>query len=444
VTAETATAAISAISPILDQKIDMITAGLLASYGKNLRLLSNQENISTIIEYIQALKTETSLSDHYRKDNIELLTRFSKFHNNKLFKDITRDEFIAFLDSFRKLEDVDPLHKWIGTYNQFRMYLGRFFKWLYNPNIEHIKRPTPAVIENVPRQKRKEISIYQASDMWTQEDDLLFLKFCPSRREQCYHAISRDLSCRPHEILKLKIKDVKFKTTGKSQYAEVVVNGKTGARQLPLINSIPYLKDYLDHDHPMPSNPNAPLICGIGRGLGRHISPLRFAHIYENFKKKVFPSLLELPSVLPEDKKLIAELLKKPWNPYVRRHSALTEKAKFLKEPLLKMHAGWSPRSQMHLKYEHWFGNESSESLLEAYGLLDKGVYIDQLKSKQCPNCANPNKPDSRFCTTCRMVLSYDSYEEVLRDQEKHKQNDEKMERLEQKIAEFDRVLGLS
>ena len=230
--------------------------------------------------------------------------------------------------------------------------------------------------------------------MWTQEDDLVFLRFCPSRREQCYHAISWDLSCRPHEILKLKIKDVKFKTTGKSQYAEVVVNGKTGTRALPLSNSIPYLKDYLDHDHPMPSNPNAPLIRGIGRGLGRHISPLRFAYIHENFKKKVFPSLLELPSVLPEDKKLIAELLKKPWNPYVRRHSALTEKAKFLIEPLLKMHAGWSPRSQMHLKYEQWFGNESSESLLEAYGLLYKRVYIDQLKSRNCNNCYEPNKPD--------------------------------------------------
>jgi len=121
---ETTTPTTAAISPLLDQKIDMITAGLPASYGKNLRLLSNQENISIIIEYIQALKTETSLSDHYRKDNIELLTRFSNFHNNKLFKDITRDDFIAFLDSFRKLEDVDPLHKWIGTYNQFRMYLG--------------------------------------------------------------------------------------------------------------------------------------------------------------------------------------------------------------------------------------------------------------------------------------------------------------------------------
>ena len=93
--------------PLLDRKIDEITAGLAASCAKNLRLLSNQENIFTIIEYIQALKIETSLSDHYKKDNIELLTRFSNFHDGKLFKDITRDDFTAFLDSFRKPETVD-------------------------------------------------------------------------------------------------------------------------------------------------------------------------------------------------------------------------------------------------------------------------------------------------------------------------------------------------
>ena len=81
----------------------------------------------------------------------------------------------------------------------------RFFKWLYNPDIEPDKRPKPAVIENIPQLKRKEKSIYKPSDLWTQQDDLLFLKFCPSKRDKCYHAISRDSSCRPHEIVKLNV-----------------------------------------------------------------------------------------------------------------------------------------------------------------------------------------------------------------------------------------------
>jgi hypothetical protein len=120
---------------------------------------------------------------------------------------------------------------------------------------------------------------------------------------------------------------------------------------------------------------------------------------------------------LPEDKQQIRELLKKPWNSYIRRHSALTEKSTILKEHVLRQHAGWSGNSQMHLKYLHYFGNESNESLLEAYGLIDKGIQIDQLRPKQCPNCKEPNKVDSKFCAKCRMVLTYDAYNEGLEEQ---------------------------
>jgi hypothetical protein len=42
----------------------------------------------------------------------------------------------------------------------------------------------------------------------------------------------------------------------------------------------------------------------------------------------------------------------------------------------------------------------------------------DALKPKQCPNCNEPNKPDSRFCAKCRMVLTYDAYNDALERQE--------------------------
>lgn len=82
--------------------------------------------------------------------------------------------------------------------------------------------------------------------------------------------------------------------------------------------------------------------------------------------------------------------------------------------------AGWSPRSQMHLKYVHYFGNESSESILQEYGILPKAnLELDLLKPKQCPNCNEPNRPDQKFCAKCRLVLSYDAYNETLEEQKK-------------------------
>jgi len=66
-----------------------------------------------------------------------------------------------------------------------------------------------------------------------------------------------------------------------------------------------------------------------------------------------------------------------------------------------------------------WFfyGNESNESLLEAYGIVTKDKKLsDVLKPKQCPNCNEANKPDSKFCFKCRMVLTYDAYNETVEE----------------------------
>ncbi len=420
-----------ATNEILDRKIEEATANLRPRYVKVLHIIS-EENATIIADYISAARIEVNLSDHYRKDLIQVLSLFSRHAGNKHFRQMTRGDIVSFLESFRKTDAADPLHKWIGTYNVFRIHLMRFFKWLYSPDIEPGKRPNPSMLGNIPKLRRKEKSVYKPSDLWTHEDDLLFLKYCPSKRDRCYHAISRDLSCRPHEILKLKIRDLSFKSVGSSQYCEVVVNGKTGTRPIPIINSIPYLKDYLDHEHPQPRNPSAPLICGAGKKLGRHINTLTMDKVYGYYKQQLFPKLLESPNILPEDKQKIAELLKKPWNPYIRRHSALTEKSTILKEHVLRQHAGWSGSSQMHLKYLHYFGNESNESLLEAYGIIDKGIQLDQLRPKQCPNCSEPNKPDSKFCAKCRMVLTYDAYNETL---ENEKEKEDKLTVMEKQFS---------
>jgi integrase len=273
-------------------------------------------------------------------------------------------------------------------------------------------------MENIPQLKRKEKSIYKPTDLWTTEDDLLFLKYCPSKRNKCFHIMAYDTGCRPHELLKLRIKDVIFKSRGDRQYAEVLVNGKTGSRHIPLIDSMPYIKDYLDHEHPQSGNPNAILICGTGKSLGRALDNKSLHKIYnKDYKKSLFQKLLENPNVPQEDKQKITELLKKPWNPYVRRHSALTEKSKILKEHTLRQFAGWTTGSNMPQKYLHYFGNEASESLLEAYGIIAKDQKLSNaLRPKQCPNCNEPNKPDSKFCAKCRMVLTYDAYSETVED----------------------------
>jgi integrase/recombinase XerD len=414
--------------PYFERKINLITEGLEPRNANALANLS-KENALAIVDFILNTKTEINLSDNHKRNYITLLTQLSKFyHNKKSFKEMNREDVLLFLDSFRKPENSDSLHKWIGTYNQYTVLLIKFFKWLYYPDIEPHKRIKPQVVENIFQLRRKEQSIYKPSDLWTREDDLLFLKYCPSKRDKCYHMISRDTACRPHEILKLRLRDITFKTAGgegEHQYAEVLVNGKTGSRHITLIDSIPYVKDWIQQ-HPQQGNPNAPLICGYAKSIGRRLKPRSLNKTYDYYKKGLLTKLAASvgeertqEDVPEEDKQKIIELLKKPWNPYIRRHSALTEKSLILKENTLRQYAGWSIRSNMPQKYLHYFGNESSESILQAYGIVTKEKQdIDKLRSKQCPNCNEPNRPDSKFCAKCRMVLTYDAYNETIEEKQ--------------------------
>ena len=431
-------------SPLFEQRLNNALDGLEPYFYDHLKNRISKTNTLTIVDYILSMKVETNLSDNHRRGVITSLKLLSKFLDNKPFKEITRQEVLAFLDGVRKSEASDPVHKWISTYNHRLIALLRFFKWLYSPQIEPSKRQKPPVIENIPTLGRKEKSKYKPADLWTKEEHSIFLQYCGNKRDRCYHAMAIDTSCRVNELLKLRIKDIMYKNAGDHQYAEVLANGKTGSRSLPLITCIPYVKDWID-DHPQRANPNAFLFCGLKKNFGRVLSRYGIYDCYDHYKHKVFPKILEDPNVPDTDKKIIIELLKKPWNPYLQRHFSLTEKAKILKESLLRVHAGWGSNSAMPQIYLHYFGNESSECLLQAYGLITKDQQKpDPLKPKQCPNCMESCKPNDRFCPKCRMVLSYDAYNESLDRQKEEKltqatvnQFSDELFRLRQEIEEL-------
>jgi integrase len=388
----------------------------------------SEENALTVSDYIIVMKREINPRINYKRSTMQIIAELSKTIGiEKKFIDMTRDDLLSYLDKCRKPENKDPLHKWIGSYNTKLVALSRFFKWLHYPGVDDPKKRSelsarerkPDCIIGIRQLKRKEISCYKPSDLWSQEDDLLFLKWVTSKRDRCYHTMARDLSARPYEILNLKIKDIVFRTTADGkQYAEVLVNGKTGARHIPLIQSIPYIKDWLSN-HPSKNNPNTLLFVGLGRNCaGRQLGISGIYQVYKYYKGVFFPKLLKDNTISNEDKEKIKCLLAKPFNPYVRRHSALTEKSIKLKSNILNQHAGWSMSSNMAQKYIHYFGNESSESLLEAYGIVTNNhIPIDRLNPKVCPYCNEGNTQDAKFCSRCKMIMSFEGYNEVLESQ---------------------------
>jgi hypothetical protein len=108
--------------------IENVTNGLPKYIHKQLTHTISTENATKIAKNIISQKTEVNLSDNYRKSVVTCLITLSRYFTNKSFSQLTRSDIINYLDSLRKSEDIDPVHKWIGTYNLRRQLFLKFFK----------------------------------------------------------------------------------------------------------------------------------------------------------------------------------------------------------------------------------------------------------------------------------------------------------------------------
>jgi hypothetical protein len=352
----------------LERKLDSITKSLSKPYFnkilKNL-LKTSPNNAITIYDYIIAEQTELNIKDSTKEGKIKVLVWLSNFHDNKSFREMTKQDILAYLNNLRKSSLEDPANRWIGTYNGRQMILLKFFKWLYHPDDDYRKRLTPTCMQGIRKLPRKEKTSYKPSDIWEAREHAIFLKYCPYKIDRCYHALANDMSARPHEIMNLKVRDIKFSVTDEGiHYAEVrITQGKTGPRTVPLIDSLPFLKEWLE-EHPMGQISNSYIFISQGNNHGSKLTIDGLSSHYDYYKTKYFPNLLKDTTVSEYDKALIKNMLTKPWNLYVYRHSALTEKSQILSESVLKDHAGWTMSSKMAQIYIHLSG-ESSKILLQ-------------------------------------------------------------------------------
>ena len=128
------------------------------------------------------------------------------------------------------------------------MVFMKFFRWLYNPDEpDHRKRITPPCMVGIKSLPRREKSPYKPEDIWTAADHAIFLKYCPTLGINVGIRWSMIHLQDPTSYSICAIRDINFKISNNGiQYAVIHVHGKTTPRTLPLISSIPYLKEWPD------------------------------------------------------------------------------------------------------------------------------------------------------------------------------------------------------
>ncbi len=197
-------------------------------------------------------------------------------------------------------------------------------------------------------------------------------------RDRALFSLLYDSGCRIGEILTMRIKDLKFDEFG----AVLMVNGKTGYRQVRIVgDSIPYLKSWLN-DHPMQNNPNAYLFCNIENKIKGRM--MEYSNVYASLRDSMHS----------------AGIYRRIY-PHLFRHTRATLLASKVPEVPLENQMGWIHGSKMTSVYVHLSMRDQDTAILKAYGIKAHEDSIIEVKPKKCPRCNKINPSNAKYCHNC-------------------------------------------
>jgi integrase len=258
----------------------------------------------------------------------------------------------------------------------FKASVKRFYKWL-NGGEEY-----PECVRWIKTGMRKNNDTLPA-DLLTEDEAKKLIQACQNPRDRAIVALLWESGCRVGELLTLHIKHASFG----ENLTRITVHGKTGSRRVPLIDSTPYLAEWLDN-HPARDEPDAPLWVGIGT-VGRS-KRLEYAAL-----RKMLRSVAGKAGI------------KKKVNPHNFRHSRATMLANHLTEAQMNQYFGWATGSDMPSTYVHLSGRDVDDAILKMRGLskAEDEEVESSLAPKPCPRCSLTNKATGKFCTRCGAIL---------------------------------------
>jgi hypothetical protein len=101
---------------------------------KSLCFLLEQSLVDTetLCRYIIAEQNEINIKESTKEGKIKILVDLAKFLDFKDFYKVTKEDVFSYLNKYRKPDELDPNHRWIGTWNNRHLILLKFFRWLYN------------------------------------------------------------------------------------------------------------------------------------------------------------------------------------------------------------------------------------------------------------------------------------------------------------------------
>jgi len=153
----------------------------------------------------------------------------------------------------------------------FQIHIRKFFRWLGKPElVEWIKLKEVKVLltqDDIIDELKKS----EASNL---------IECSENERDKALTAFLWATGARSGELINTKIKDVEFSELDGEPCFRVVLNGKTGLRNIPVFDCLEIIKKWVD-SHPYKNNPEAPLFY-IEYGVFR---PITYATLLKCVKR---------------------------------------------------------------------------------------------------------------------------------------------------------------
>jgi site-specific recombinase XerD len=308
--------------------------------------------------------------------NLSYLFQVAKQVGDTRFEDMGEDEVKDALEWVHSRDLAD------STVRTYKKVLRSFFKWLSDED-----EPNTIAWITVGTGGNRKLP----QDLLTKDEVESQINACKNPRDKALIALLYETGARIGELIDLTVGDIEDRKHGK----KVVIDGKTGSRRIPLVESVPYLNKWLN-EHPDPDK-NAHLWCKIQQPGEEGLS-------YNYIRKDILRASMERAEV------------DKPSNPHHYRHSRASYLATEMTEAELCEWFGWVQGSDEVAKYVHLSGRDIDNKYNAMHGIIDEDEEDEEEKSVvECPRCDELNEPDAGFCYRCGFALDVDMAEEVER-----------------------------
>lgn len=257
---------------------------------------------------------------------------------------------------------------------EYKLVLRKFYRWLRQTE------SYPPEVSWIPIHVKPSERIKLPEQLLSEREVRALMEAARTPRDRAFVAMLYESGARIGELALLRIKQLQIDEFG----ARLAVRGKTGARSVRIVSSVPFLTAW-PNAHPRTGDPEAYLWLSDPTRHPRH---------------STVSALLTRLAVRAG--------ITKPVHPHLFRHSRATHLASHLTESQLKAHLGWVQASRMAAVYVHLSGRDVDRALLKLHG-VERGHLNKQrsefLKPQRCPRCGATNACTDRFCRACSRPL---------------------------------------